>query len=403
MVLYQNLFLIILYEDFAFICMKILHLIDSGGLYGAEMMLVSLASEQLKMGLQPVIGSIRSHGLPEKSIEEEASIRGVEVHKFPMRPGVNFLGTYRILQYARKGHFDIIHSHGYKTNISLGFLPSWLRRIPFVSTLHGWTSTGGWTKMRLNEELDALSLRFVDKIVLVNRGMLDKEKIQRLPTGKLCIINNGIEITEKGDSVFDSSLEESVISKIRKFCEQGLVVASIGRLSKEKGFSYLIEAVHILRQEQGENVRLLLIGDGVLREELQQQADEYGLKDYFLITGYMRNARNLLGLVDIYVISSLTEGLPITLLEAMASRTPIVATAVGGIPYVIKNKKDALLVPPQDAQALAESIKKLIHDNLISDNLVEQASATVNKEYSSMIMAKKYSDLYQEILGLKKV
>ena len=254
--------------------------------------------------------------------------------------------------------------------------------------------------MRLNEELDALSLRFVNKIVLVNQGMLDKEKIQHLPAEKISVINNGIESEGKGNYVFDGEADESVIETIQKFCEPGSVVASIGRLSKEKGFSYLIEAVRVLRQEHGEDVRLLLIGDGRLRGELQRQADECGLKGVFLITGYLKNARNLLGLVDIYVISSLTEGLPITLLEAMASRTPIVATAVGGIPYVIEDKKDALLVPSQDAQALVQAVRKMIHDDLLSINLAGHASAKVNNEYSSTIMAKKYSDLYREVLGV---
>ena len=381
--------------------MKILHLIDSGGLYGAEMMLVSLASEQLKIGLYPVIGSIKKPNLPEKPIEQEARSRGIEVHEFHMRPGMNLLGGGRILHYARKGHFDIIHSHGYKTNILLGFLPLWLRDIPIVSTLHGWTSTGGWTKMRINEELDALSLRFVDKIVLVNMGMLDKKKVQSLPPGKICIINNGIEIAKKDDLVLGHNLDETITSTIREFCKKGLVVASIGRLSKEKGFSYLIEAVRVLRQEQDEDVRLLLIGEGRLREKLQQQADECGLKEYFLITGYLQNARNLLGFVDIYDISSLTEGLPITLLEAMVSRTPIVATAVGGIPQVIEDEKDGLLVPSQDAQAIAQAVDKMIHDELLSTSLVEQASVKVNKEYNITIMAEKYSNLYREILGTR--
>lgn len=197
------------------------------------------------------------------------------------------------------------------------------------------------------------------------------------------------------------TLTSPLARQFRKF-EQGPVVASIGRLSKEKGFSYLIEAVRILLQEHGENVRLLLIGDGRLRRELQRQADECGLKDVFLITGYLKNARNLLELVNIYVIFSLTEGLPITLLEAMASGTPIVATAVGGIPYVIENGKDALLVPSQDAQALAQAVREVLHDDLLSSNLIEYPSGKVNKEYSSTIMAEKYYDLlYREIPGIR--
>ncbi len=379
--------------------MKILHLIDSGGLYGAEMMLISLASEQLKLGLHPIIGSICKHCLPEKPIEEMARRRGIEVHRFSMRPGGNLFGAYRILKYVRKNQFDIIHSHGYKTNILLGLLPSWLRQIPFVSTLHGWTNAGGWTKMRLNEELDALSLRCVNKIVLVNQGMLEKAKIQSLPQEKISVINNGIELKCEIDCVAENESGAVSFTKIDQFCKQGKVVASIGRLSKEKGFSYLIEAVRVLRQEYDENVRLLLVGDGKLRGELQQQADECGLKDAFLITGYLKNARNLLGLVDVYAISSLTEGLPITLLEAMASKTPIVATAVGGIPYVIENQKDGLLVASMDAQALSLAARKLLHDDLLRHDLVEQAFIKVNNGYSSKTMADKYNGLYQEVLG----
>jgi glycosyltransferase involved in cell wall biosynthesis len=378
--------------------MKILHLIDSGGLYGAEMMLMSLASEQLQLGHHPVIGSIRKPGLPEKPIEEEARRRGLEVIAFPMRPGPNPFGASRLLAFARKLDIDIIHSHGYKTNIMLGLLPSWLRRIPIISTLHGWTSTGRWTKMRLNEELDALSLRFVDKIVLVNQGMLEKPKIRSLPQKNLCIVNNGIEVAGSGASSRGSAIGEVGISEIRTFCDGGAVVASIGRLSEEKGFSYLVEAVQRVRQEIGEDVRLLLVGDGPLRGELQRQADESGLHENFLITGYLKNARDLLGFADIYAISSLTEGLPITLLEAMASKTPVIATAVGGIPYVVQDEREALLVKPQDVQALAQAIIKLIRDDSLAACLAENALLKVAEEYSSNLMAEKYLGLYRDVL-----
>jgi len=380
--------------------MKILHVIDSGGLYGAEMMLVSLASEQMKMGLKPVIGSIRRPHIQEKPVEHEARSRGIEVHEFSMRPGVNPAGAMRILRYVREKAFDIIHSHGYKTNILLGTLPGWLRRVPFVSTLHGWTSTGGWTKMRLNEELDAFSLRFVDRIVLVNRGMLDKPRIQTLPRNKIRIINNGIDIP--CDNYHrDHKIDEYLLGNIRAFCSKGPVIASIGRLSREKGFAYLVEAVNILRDHYGENCRLMIIGDGRLRDELQEQAERIGLGENFLITGYIKNARSLLALVDIYVISSLTEGLPITLLETMASRTPVVATAVGGIPHVIRHEKEGLLVPPEDAQAIAGSVKELLNDESLRDSLVVHAFDRVNKEYSSRKMAEKYQKLYQEIASQK--
>jgi glycosyltransferase involved in cell wall biosynthesis len=377
---------------------KILHLIDSGGLYGAEMMLLSLAAAQEKMGLQPVIGSIRKTGIGEKPLDREARRRGLLVKVFEMRPGPNLRGVWGIVRYARKNHFDLFHSHGYKTNILFGLMPRFFHKLPIVTTLHGWTSTGGWTKKHLNEILDAFSLRFVDKIVLVNRRMLEKPKVKRLPIDKICIIDNGIEIEYKKNPE-NANLDKSVKNQLHEFCLNGKIVASIGRLSREKGFDYLIEAIRILRQEQNENIRLLLIGDGCLRRQLKQQARDCGIEKYFLITGYIKNARNLHGLFDCYVISSLTEGLPITLLEAMASGTPIVATAVGGIPNVVTDRKEALIVPPKDPQALARAIWNLLEDSQLSERIATRAAIRVQTRYSSSIMTEKYRDLYKAITG----
>jgi len=214
---------------------------------------------------------------------------------------------------------------------------------------------------------------------------------------KIRIINNGIEISsQKSDE--EGNLDKKILGKIRKFCSNGPVVASIGRLSREKGFSYLIQAVDILIKQPGENCRLMLIGDGRLRNELQQQADQLGFGNNFFITGYIRNARRILHLVDVYIISSLTEGLPITLLETMASHTPVVATAVGGIPHVLRHEKEGLLVPAEDAQAISVAVKKLLHDGALRDRLATHAFARVRSEYSSEKMAEAYHRLYSEVL-----
>ena len=377
--------------------MKILHLIDSGGLYGAEMMLVSLATAQEKMGLLPVIGSIRKKGIEEKPLEQEAKRRGLKVQKFEMQPGPNIKGILEILRYAKEHRFDLFHSHGYKTNILLGLMPFFLRGRPIVTTLHGWTSTGSMNKMRLNEELDAFSLHFVDRIVLVNKGMLAKKKVQHLPKNKIRIINNGIEI-EHSLGADQCHLDERKKTELENFCKKRKIIASIGRLSHEKGFEYLIEAVRILRDEKGQDVRLLLIGDGRQRKKLEQQALECGLRDYFYITGYIKNARALLGLIDYYVISSLTEGLPITLLEVMASKTPIVATAVGGIPYVVEDGWEALLVPAKNPGAIADAVHQLFQDQAFAIGLAVRAEMKVRSKYGSSIMAEMYRNLYLEVL-----
>jgi glycosyltransferase involved in cell wall biosynthesis len=376
--------------------MKIFHLIDSGGLYGAEMMLVALAVEQKKLGFFPVIGSIRKKGIIEKPIEQEAIKRGIAVMTFDMRPGPNILGIATVLRHARENHFDILHSHGYKTNILLGLLPGFLRGIPMVTTLHGWTSTTGWTKMRLNEALDAFSIRMVDRVVLVNRGMLANSRIRKLPKNKLAIIDNGIDLDWIGQGYKDTQ-DSEMDSKIKAFCSRGQIVASIGRMSKEKGYHHLIDAVALLRKEYGADARLLLIGEGRLRQHLEQLARQTGLSDNFMITGYIKNAPKLLQYVDCYVISSLTEGLPITLLEVMASKTPVVATSVGGIPHVVIDHKDALLVPPSDPSAIARAVFSLLTDQQLCKRMVSSARQKVLQQYSSKAMAEKYIKIYQSV------
>lgn len=376
--------------------MKILHLIDSGGLYGAEVMLVSLAVEQFKQEHSVVIGSIAKPGLTEKPLEHEARSRGISVKRFEMKPGPNLCGAWRVLQYARHNNFDIIHSHGYKANILLGMLPRFFRRMPFVSTLHGWTSTGKWTKMRLNELLDAFALRFVDKIILVSEGMLNKLEIQSLPQDKIVVISNGVDVM--GNSADCIYTDDSMAVRVDQFCHQAITVASIGRLSTEKGYTDLIEAVAMVRERCCENIRLMLVGEGRLRSQLQDAAEAAGIGDAFLITGYVKNARRLFDSIDIYAISSLTEGLPITLLEAMASGTPIVSTAVGGISSVVKDRQEALLVPSGDPAALADGIIELICTPEYAQQLAASAKKKVVSDFNCDAMAEKYVEIYRQLV-----
>jgi glycosyltransferase involved in cell wall biosynthesis len=386
--------------------MRILHLIDSGGLYGAEVMLINLALEQKRLGAQPVIGSIRNIGICEKPIEIEARKKGLVVQTFDMKSGFNLFGIIKIIQYAKKEKFDIFHSHGYKSNILIGLTPAFIRTIPIVCTLHGWTSTERWSKMRFNEKLDAFALNYVDKIILVSKEMLYRSELEKIPLNKKVVINNGIAIedsipktVDRNETLLRYISNQELLHKLRQFINDMPVVASIGRLSSEKGYLYLIEAVRLLHEVHGIRVKLLLIGEGEDRNKLEKLVVNANLSDYCFFTGYVKNANRLLPLIDYYVISSLSEGLPITLLEAMAAETPIIATEVGAIPHVLVNNEDALLVRPKDPEAIALAIKKLIVDPDTSSILKVNSRNKVTQFYSSKLMAKEYLKVYSSVLA----
>lgn len=376
---------------------KVLHIIDSGGLYGAEKVLLNLMAEQARQGLEPVMASIGELGIVEKDVETEALKRGLRVEKFRMRPGSNWLGAFAVLRFARRMKADILHSHGYKGNILFGLIPRRFRRLPIVATLHGWTWTGRLNRMLLYEWLDAVSLRFIDHVVLVNGMMENHHRLKELPDDRKSIINNGTDFaSDKGP---DSA---SLPTELRDFVERGFTVVGVGRFSPEKGFSSLIGAVADLIKE-GLDLQLLLLGDGGLRGELEGQIKEWGVSDRVLMPGYVDNIHLFLKKCRIFAMPSLTEGLPMALLEAMGAGIPIVASRVGGIPDALGGGEAGVLIEPGDSDALKDALRCIFQAPEKMKECVALARERVEREYSSRKMAESYLKVYRQVLGQGRV
>jgi len=379
--------------------MKILHIMDSAGLYGAEIMLLNLVAEQIELGLEPTIASIGEKEIDEKPLETAAIRRGFNVRNFRMKPGPNIGGALEVLRFAHAAGFEIMHSHGYKGNILFGFMPRRVRKLPLVSTLHGYTSTNGFTKMRVYEWLDTKSLKFIDRVVLVNKGMLNHPRLERLLGVNFRVVDNGIPLptAAREDERIWADGKGGVDAEIADFCAKGFTVGTIGRLSTEKGYRYLIQALKLL-QNEGLDARLVMIGEGYQRPELEKLVAAAGLSDRVFLPGYREGARRYLSLFNVFVMSSLTEGLPITLLEAMQAKVPIVATAVGGIPEVLDNGSAGLLVGPGKPGAISEAIHRVFAENQLGQKLGNAAYERVVTAYSSEAMAGHYLEIYQELL-----
>ncbi|MDY6903898.1 MAG: glycosyltransferase [Thermodesulfobacteriota bacterium] len=372
--------------------MKILHVIDSGGLYGAEKILLDLVKEQAKKGLKPEIASIGEKSIPEKPLEKEAREAGLPLSIFRMRPGPNLLGAMNIRNYAVRNGFDIYHSHGYKGNILLGYMPFVLRQLPVIATLHGYTGTGkGLSKIHLYEWLDRLVLRRLDAVVLVSGRMLDHPKLMGIKNINYQVIENGIDLQPIKKSA--GNLQSA---KVTDFCKNGFIVGAVGRLSKEKGHEFLIDAFGRIVQNIAE-AKLLILGEGPMRQSLEQKVSEQGLNNRVLMPGYVGNASQFMTFFDVFVLSSMTEGLPVTLLEAMRAEKPVVATNVGAMTDFVQHGKNGLLVNPADAGSLAKAVEQIFHDNNLR-MLSDKTNADLLKKFSSDRMASDYQRLYQEIL-----
>jgi glycosyltransferase involved in cell wall biosynthesis len=370
--------------------MHVLHIIDSGGLYGAEMMLLNLAGEQQRMGMRPCIASIGEPHVGVKAIEQRADQLGIALQRFRMRPGPNWIGAADVLRFARRNHFNLLHSHGYKANILFGLLPARWRRLPLVTTVHGYTSVSrGWSKMGLYEWLDRRMLPRMDAVVLVNRGMLGHPRLASLNRRRCHVIDNGISERLPVHATVDSSLAS--------FCDHPFVIGAIGRLSDEKGFDVLVEAMARIL-DSGLPARLVLIGDGRRRQDLARQIRTLRLEDHVRMTGFLENGAAYIPLFRVLAMPSLTEGLPITLLEAMRAGVPVVASQVGGIPRVITHNHCGLLTRPADPAELAENIERLHTDDALNHRLASNAHRQFMQKYTSGKMAFRYLSLYHRII-----
>ncbi len=373
--------------------MKVLHLIDSGGLYGAEIMLLHLAQAQRKLGVQPVICSIGEAQAGDKQIEVAAEKNGIAVRRVRMRRGVNFRGAWQILKFARHERFDVLHSHGYKANILVGLVPRWIRKIPFVSTLHGWTATEKKiTALHLYERLDQFSLRQHDAIVAVSDVMLRDSRLSSSVRNRMTVIPNGIPALDT-----DVPGADAVSAEAAGFRASGFVVGAIGRLSREKAHCDLLEAVAVLKS-QGRDVRAVIIGEGPERQRLQEVADRLGIGERLSLLGYRDRAEEYLRFFDLFVLTSITEGLPITLLEAMRAKVPIVATSVGGVPGVFCGTNGAMLVSPGNSAELAMAISAIMEDAAGARELAENSHGLFVEKFTSDKMADGYMAVYRQVM-----
>lgn len=369
--------------------MKILHIIDSDGIYGAEIMLMNLVMEQKKLGHQPVILSIEDIHNKGFSLTQVAKARGLPVERFMAKRGFRLSTTRKILAYARRNQFDILHSHGYKGNILIGIAPSFLRRIPAISTIHGWTAVNRLSKIWVYNLLDRYFLKKLEAIVFVNSSNTSSI----IHKNKYCVENGIPEI-----NVDSNTVDASDVALIHPQGHNKFTIGCISRLSEEKGVGILIEAVCLLAKENPE-IQLVVIGDGILTNELQALCDERRIGKHVIFLGYRHDAYHYLPLFDVFVLPSLTEGLPITILEAMQASIPIVATSVGAIPQVLEDGNNGLVVEANSPEALAKAILDVKHSPEEAKLRASNARCAVFERYSSDKMALQYINIYQEVIG----
>lgn len=369
---------------------KILQLSSSYGFFGAENVIAELSKELKSSNYIPIIGVFNNTQNPHLELIDFARKNNLSYQLFDCNGQFDFQTILSIRKYIKKNKIDAVHTHGYKSNF-YAVLATFFHKISRIVTCHPWIKTS--LKIKFYSLIDKFLLNRFDKIIAVSDELKKEITEVGVPAEKILIIPNGIDINR-----FTKKYNVDRVRMQLGIPAQYKVVGTIGRLSTEKGHSIFIDAADKIRKEHPSTF-FIIVGDGLLREKLQQKVTKLALENHFLFTGIIDDIPKVLSIIDIFVLPSLTEGLPMALLEAMAARKPVVASKVGSIPQLIIHNKTGLLVQPADIEGLIISIGELLQNPEKAKQLAEAGYQTIVNNYTSKIMTRRYMDVYDRLLN----
>jgi glycosyltransferase involved in cell wall biosynthesis len=338
---------------------------------------------------------------PEGSLIEEAEKRGIKLKIIPhMRREINLvrdvLAFIELYCLIRKGKYTIVHTHSSKAGI-LGRLAAKIAGVKIIiHSIHGLPFFEYQNRFLnyiyiLCERFAAL---FTDRLISVCDAMARKAIAAGVAKeDKFTTIYSGIELNNYLNS--DISIAEK--QKELNLHPDVPVVGNISRLFDLKGHNYLLEAASRVAEVFPET-KFLLVGDGILRERLIRQAEDLKIRDNIIFTGLVERKEipKLISVMDVIVHTSLREGLPRVLPEALAMGKPVIAFKIDGMPEIIKDGENGYLIPPKDSRKLANSIIHLLQDKEKARRMGEAGRGIVNPAFELQVMVERISDVYKE-------
>lgn len=374
--------------------------------WGGSPDIVRITCKYLDQGLfdiKLVTGPTRYPSQRTNRFLEEMRGRVIEIPALtrnisPLRDLAAFISLYDLF---RREKFDIVHTHTAKAG-ALGRIAAKLAGVPVVvHTPHGHNLYGYFSPAfsRIILSIERMLTKFSDRIIaLTALEKRDYETFRVAPPEKISLIYQGLEI----DNSASTSKDREDVRKELGLASDAKVVGMVSRLEPVKGPEYFVEAARFVL-ENFPDTKFLMVGDGSLRKDLENKISALGLKDKFVVTGWRDDVRRMLSACDILVLPSLNEAVGIVLIEAQAEGVPVVASNVGGIPEIIKDRETGLLVRPADPEELARAVNSLLADDKKRSEMALAGRNWVKGRFEAHAMAREVSALYLNIFRKKDV
>lgn len=324
----------------------------------------------------------------------EVNKLGIPVTLLPQKEdGTDYFSFLKVAEFLRKEKPDVIHTHNTQPFIdgTLGAILSGVKKI--IHTDHARSFPDKKRYMFAEWFVSHFAYKVIGVSEHTSENLIKYEHINK---SKVMTIPNGID-----PQPYQVKVDKEAKRRELGIPQSNIVLGVAVRLSEQKGLSYLLKAMPDILNVRSD-VSLVIAGDGPLRDELRILAENLGISKNVYFLGLRTDTAELLKIFDIYVMSSLWEGLPMILLEAMAAECPIISTDVGGITTAIENNINGLLVKPASQEELKNAIVYLIENPEIRNTFANNALQRFNNEFTASCMTEQYENLYTCSLMLRK-
>jgi L-malate glycosyltransferase len=373
-------------EDKPVVC-QVLHSLHVGG---AEILAARLA-RRLQSDFRFVFACLDDLG----TLGEELCQEGFVVEVISRRAGLDVGCVRRLARFVQRHGVAIVHAHQY-TPFFYARAPGWVgRRPPVLFTEHGRFYPDLPSRKRM--VFNRLFLRRSDRVVAVGdsvkRALVNNEGI---PPERISVVYNGVRLDDFNG---DSQLRSQVRAELG-ISPQAPVAIQIARLDYLKDHCTALRAAAHVRQSLPD-FQLLLVGEGPERSKIEAEIDQLGLRGTVQLLGLRSDIRRLLSAADVFLLTSISEGIPVTLIEAMGARLAVVTTAAGGVGEVVESGRTGTVVPVADDQAIAQSLTALLGDAQRREQFGKLGRERAAELFSEPVMHANYSSLYRQMLHVQ--
>ncbi|MFA9559335.1 glycosyltransferase [Evansella sp. AB-rgal1] len=370
---------------------RVIHIIGGGEFGGAEDHIIHLLKELKNENMNPLVVCFYDSIFAEYLREQGIRVKVLDYGRFDLRL------LFALMKLLKEENPDIVHTHGVKANFFGRIAAKRVGISPVVTTVHSILKYDYEHPIayRLAYMLERSTRDLTDYFIAISNKIQDQLLEDGINSSKVQIIHHGIDTNKFAPRNDQKALE---LAEEWGKSSDTFLIGAIGRIQAVKGFDNFVRACSELHKVYPDSFRFVLIGDGSHRKELEQLVERENIQDVFTFAGFRGNIDSCLRALDCYVSSSLSEGLGLSVMEALSTGVPVVTTGVGGVKDFAKDEDNSLVVEPKSVSQLTEAIERIYKDDDLKRKLTDQGRNDIISTFSLKTMGENTAYYYRKWL-----